>query len=66
MAGSLSALRGQRITLGIRAVLERLEDLGPRTLARTMADIEREDLLTCAAVLERLTSALANRNARTG
>ena len=123
-----ATLRGQRITMGIRAVLERLEDRGPqtvpqvaawldvsrqavqrvvneartlgyvdvrdnpthrrshlivltasgrdefrrlhaeevRTLAVITADIDRADLLACAAVLERLTSALAGRNARTG
>jgi hypothetical protein len=30
------------------------------------ADIDRADLVTCAAVLERFTSALAGRNPRTG
>jgi DNA-binding MarR family transcriptional regulator len=37
-----------------------------RILAVIAADIDRADLLTCAAVLERLTSALAGRNAGTG
>ena len=123
-----ATLRGQRMTMGIRAVLERLADQGPqtvpqiaawldvsrqavqrvvddaralgyvdvrenpthrrshlivltdrgrdefprlhaqetRTLGEIAADIDPADLLTCAAVPERLTSALAGRNARAG
>jgi DNA-binding MarR family transcriptional regulator len=123
-----ATLRGQPFTMATRALVERLEDVGPRTvpqlaewldvsrqavqrvvddarahgyvevrdnpahrrshlvaltskghdafhrlhadevatLARVAADIDRDDLLTCAAVLERLTDALARRDGRGG
>ena len=49
-----------------RDAFQRLHADEVDTLAEVAADIDRADLLTCAAVLEHLTTALARRSGSTG